>query len=633
MSDYMNLQDYENKKQQAVSSIQSVVEIAKELKVQGVQHYLSETIQQLEKEAFTLTVVGEFSRGKSMFINALLGKSVLPSKVKPTTAMINRIYYKEEPSFSLAFRDPKKPIKLLDEASFRKLSAPREPDKDDVEDLQRYQTELNYFKQISIAEIGYPNNFCQVGVEIYDTPGTNDIDEAREEVTYSFVPKSDAVVFLLSATTPFGASEMEFLKERILSEHINKVFFVVNFKDRLMKPEDEQKVMTYIREKLQDLLPNPRMYLVSSMDALTIRRHAQGEQFRVKSQRYQTLPETGIVELESDLAHFFQYEKGQAKLEKTMRRLRNQIDELLTQTIALRLSASNMEIEEINQKIEELSPQVAQFKNHAQGIIQSLLDDLHGEEETLVREVETQLRMMIESMVQSLDHYTGSLEEAEIKRYLNQQSSKYQNEIQSKLNEVKSKIIEEYVTKAFRSLNTKEQELNKAVQEAFHLEFEMNHQFDVSLYQNDRDLLGMVIGAAGLGLSALIIAPALIVVGGIGAAIGAFFFGNSIVDTFNDYRRTEKINEIKKQVKQSLYDSRSTITGKFRTEWRSIIQKVEVSFGGEVNDKTLKLQADLHQIRMDKEVEKRSIEEQKRYYETLSARLLDIREQGTNLIK
>lgn len=629
----MNLQDYEYKKQQALSFIQDVLKVAGELKVPDVSQYLMETIQQLENEAFTLTVVGEFSRGKSTFINALLGKNVLPSKVKPTTAMINRIYYDKMPSFSLSFRNQDNPRKKLDELSFRKLCAPREPDEDDLDDIQRYEEELQFFKKISMAEIGYPNHFCKAGVEIYDTPGTNDIDVTREEITFSFVPKSDAVVFLLSATTPFGASEMEFLKERILGEHINKVFFVVNFKDRLLKAEDEQKVVTYIREKLQELLPNPRLYLVSSMDALTIRRLEQKEEFKIKSQRYHNIQDTGFVELEEDLAHFFQFDKGQAKLEKPLRRVIKKINELLTESIALRVSASEMEIEEINQKIAELEPKIAQFRNNAQGIIHRLLVNLQSEEETLVREVESELREMIEAIVKSLDNYKGNLEDSNIKAFLNKQTKTHQNKIQSNLNQLKSKIIEEHVTNAYQLFNSNEQELNMAVQNAFNLELDMNHNFDLSLYENKEDIFGMVLGAAGIGLSALILAPALLVIGGIGAAIGAFFFGDSIAETVTDYRKSKRIDEIKKQVKQNLYDSRTTITGQFRMEWKNIIQKVELSFEGEVNEKTLKLQAELHQIRLEKEMEKRSVEDRKKYYESLSEQLHKVEDNAVNLIQ
>ena len=51
----------------------------------------------LEKENFTVVVLGEFSRGKSTFINALLGKSLLPMDVLPETAVLSALLYGDEP--------------------------------------------------------------------------------------------------------------------------------------------------------------------------------------------------------------------------------------------------------------------------------------------------------------------------------------------------------------------------------------------------------------------------------------------------------------------------------------------------------------------------------------------------------
>src|SRR6185503_18654708 len=46
-------------------------------------------VKKLEEDRFHLVVVGEFNHGKSSFVNALLGESVLPVGVTPTTAAIH----------------------------------------------------------------------------------------------------------------------------------------------------------------------------------------------------------------------------------------------------------------------------------------------------------------------------------------------------------------------------------------------------------------------------------------------------------------------------------------------------------------------------------------------------------------
>ena len=52
---------------------------------------------------------------------------------------------------------------------------------------------------IAYTELRYPLEFTRGGVELIDTPGTNDLDQAREEITLRFIPQADAAIMLLSA--------------------------------------------------------------------------------------------------------------------------------------------------------------------------------------------------------------------------------------------------------------------------------------------------------------------------------------------------------------------------------------------------------------------------------------------------
>ena len=133
---------------------------------------------------------------------------------------------------------------------------------------------------IAYTELRYPLEFTRGGVELIDTPGTNDLDQAREEITLRFIPQADAAIMLLSAEQILARSEMDFLRERILKSDISKIFFVVNFKDRLADPADGERILNLAREQLQGLVNQPRLFLVSSRGALNWRRAGAGEVFR-----------------------------------------------------------------------------------------------------------------------------------------------------------------------------------------------------------------------------------------------------------------------------------------------------------------------------------------------------------------
>lgn len=185
------------------------------------QQRLAESIQQLD-ELFLLVVVGEFNAGKSAFINALLGKPLLKEGVTPTTTQINILRYGEEQQ-----------RKVISEHQHL-LTLP-----------------VDWLDEISIV----------------DTPGTNAIIRAHEEITSEFVPRADMVLFITSADRPFTESERIFL-ERI-RDWGKKVVVVINKVDIFQTEEELNQVVDFVEENSRALLGMiPEVYPVSSRMAL-----------------------------------------------------------------------------------------------------------------------------------------------------------------------------------------------------------------------------------------------------------------------------------------------------------------------------------------------------------------------------
>ncbi len=170
------------------------------------------------EELFLLVVVGEFNAGKSAFINALLGEEVLPEGVTPTTATINLLRY-----------------------------GPRAT-----------ETQVADF----VTERTYPAEFLR-DISIVDTPGTNAIIRRHEELTRTFVPRSDLVLFVTSTDRPFTESVRGFMVT--IREWGKKIVLVLNKIDLLQSQEELDRVLRFIEENSVALLgQKPEIFPVSA---------------------------------------------------------------------------------------------------------------------------------------------------------------------------------------------------------------------------------------------------------------------------------------------------------------------------------------------------------------------------------
>jgi small GTP-binding protein len=208
------------------------------------QTTLVDSISQLD-EFFLLVVVGEFNAGKSSFINALLGSKLLKEGVTPTTTQVNVIRFGSDETLN------------VQNDNLHVLTAP-----------------IDILADLSIV----------------DTPGTNAIIRAHEQITTEFVPRSDLVLFVTSADRPFSESERSFL-ERI-RDWGKKVVIVLNKADLLQSDEDLQEVLDFIEANARNLLGiTPDIFPISARAAL---RAKQGDPKLWDTSRFEPL-ETYIL--------------------------------------------------------------------------------------------------------------------------------------------------------------------------------------------------------------------------------------------------------------------------------------------------------------------------------------------------
>src|SRR5689334_24286229 len=103
------LEQFHQKKFDVTAALQDLSTLADRVGARTLASRLdTDLVKKLEEDRFHLVVVGEFNHGKSTFVNALLGKNVLPTGVTPTTAAIHHLKYSDAPEATVVFQSGKR---------------------------------------------------------------------------------------------------------------------------------------------------------------------------------------------------------------------------------------------------------------------------------------------------------------------------------------------------------------------------------------------------------------------------------------------------------------------------------------------------------------------------------------------
>ena len=188
-------------------------DLAQETKVNN--DVIKETIENLKHGEMSIAVVGEVNRGKSTFLNALMGTKLFPSRASVCTAGVTVLDYGDEPNAEIIYNNGK--TKSFD------LSL-ENPAKILVDIVSRKNENV---QDIKMVRINFPNQFTGKGLVLVDTPGVNDPDTWREDITYEYLSGADAIIMLLDPMQPLSESETEFLEHKILGKSIANLIFVV----------------------------------------------------------------------------------------------------------------------------------------------------------------------------------------------------------------------------------------------------------------------------------------------------------------------------------------------------------------------------------------------------------------------
>jgi predicted GTPase len=231
---------------------------------------LQEARERLERR-FTLAVVGEFSSGKSYLLNALLGKifrregkivGLLTVDINPSTATITELEFAEEETATARYPSGRTERIPIDQLSRFVAVAGGTPGA-----LHDATTDDDHAPTHVLVRVNSP--FLQHGFIIADTPGLASLNPAHRRATLGYLPRTDAVLYLIDTQQPFTEGDAAFLE--LIGEHVRAIFIVQTKIDLWRMTEDNEKQAW---ENARDRIaahaarhaPNAEVFAVSSHD-------------------------------------------------------------------------------------------------------------------------------------------------------------------------------------------------------------------------------------------------------------------------------------------------------------------------------------------------------------------------------
>ncbi len=385
------LDEFFAKRDEIVEALRGLGDVASSLGTRSLRERVDrELVRKLTEDRFHLVVVGEFNHGKTTFVNALLGENALPVGVTPTTATIHHIHWAERPeAFVVSAAGEKRPLPFDEVKRFAvgggAIDAPQP-----VEGAPAVAP-----PDVDHLEIGYPAPLLRERILLVDTPGVNDLSLQRADITYSYIPRADAVLFLLDAGQILKESERVFLNDKLLKASRDKIVFVITKWD-LLSTEEQREAFAYAKNHLSALVKEPVVYPVSGETALG--GNPAG---------------SGLPELVAHLTRFLADERGRILLDNALGEGLG-VAQLLSKGVDARRRSIQMNGDQIERRIEALEKDLA----GKSGTIEQRRMQIREEVAAIKTGARKDLDRFVDDIIRQLPNVIESAKAQDLKQFL-----------------------------------------------------------------------------------------------------------------------------------------------------------------------------------------------------------------------
>ena len=228
------LQEYEALKYELAQLIREGSSAAWYAKNDALQRDFQSQLQRLAEDRFYLTLAGQFSRGKSTLMNAMLGMDRLPTGVVPVTSVITAVSYNSTERVRMHFEGSN----LTHEVPLSELS-----------EWITEQGNPGNRRKIDMAEVQLPAELLRRGAFFVDTPGLGSAVIANTKTTHRFLPYIDALVLVTSFEFPLSQEEIVFLAR---TRQLHRRIFIVINKEDLCTAAQRDQVLAFIGSRVAE---------------------------------------------------------------------------------------------------------------------------------------------------------------------------------------------------------------------------------------------------------------------------------------------------------------------------------------------------------------------------------------------
>ena len=228
-----------------------IASLAEQLNCDQIKDDAHSAAERIAEGRFYVACVGQFKRGKSTLLNALIGEPILPSGVVPVTAVPTILRFGENLGARVRLRNGEW-TKIAIAAIEEYVSEVRNPENS---------------KRVAALEVFVPSPLLADGMCFVDTPGLGSVFAGNTAATNAFLPHVDAAIVVIGADPPIGGDELALVES--FAKEVPDILFVLNKADRVTGPERDAAV-SFARQVLTKRLQRPvsSIFEISALEQL-----------------------------------------------------------------------------------------------------------------------------------------------------------------------------------------------------------------------------------------------------------------------------------------------------------------------------------------------------------------------------